>query len=185
MNESKHTPRRRKCESCLHISTMNHVTPILESCRMTWVIRVTQMNEFHKHTTHGGDQIEILASPDRTGFTSDDGDSHLLRENFFEIVGTPVKICLQFTDAPVKTCWEFGSRNYFYLISSARSFRRRMCKRGIWIATMNHVTPILESYRISDTWMIRVRQIKPSHMHSLRKMCKCGIQWPRQIMSRL
>ena len=34
-------------------------------------------------------------------------------ENWFEILGTPVKTCLKVTGTPVKTCWNFGSRNYF------------------------------------------------------------------------
>ena len=55
--------------------------------------------------------LTIFASPDLSVFLIDllsDSDSVHSRENSFEILRTPVKTCLIFSGAPVKTCWTFG-----------------------------------------------------------------------------
>ena len=61
-------------------------------------------------------RLRMFGSPDLSVFLRDlvsDKDPVYSRENLFENLGTPEKMCLICTGTPVKTCWKFGSRNYF------------------------------------------------------------------------
>jgi len=63
-------------------------------------------------------RLQIFRSSDSPGFPAtllSDGNSRLLTWKFSE---TPVKSCLKVTGTPVKTCWNFGSRNISSPISS-------------------------------------------------------------------
>jgi len=55
-------------------------------------------------------KLERIGSPKLPDFQVDllsDGDSVYSRENLFEILGTPVKMCLICMGTPVKTCRKF------------------------------------------------------------------------------
>ena len=66
---------------------------------------------------HGGHQTnKIFGSPDLSVFLIDplsDGDSIYSRENWFGILGTPVKTYLICMGTPVKTCWKFWQSKSF------------------------------------------------------------------------
>jgi len=66
---------------------------------------------------HGGHQTyNIFGSPDLSIFLIDplsDGDSIYSRENWFGILGTPVKTYLICMGTPVKTCWKFWQSKSF------------------------------------------------------------------------
>ena len=109
------------------------------------------------HATHGGDLTWISGSPDLTGFPWNNEDSCLLRQNFFEILGTPVKTPLKFTGTPVKTCWDVAVVMISSPISSAcglsvcamthiirlcvchDTFNKSVCRSGEGLLSMSHI----------------------------------------------
>jgi len=61
-------------------------------------------------------RFQIFGSPDLSVFLIDhlsDGDSVHSSETLFEILRNPVNTCFICAGTPVKTCWKFGSHNYF------------------------------------------------------------------------
>jgi len=60
-------------------------------------------------------RLQIFGSRDLPVFLIDllsDGDSVYTRENLYENLGTPVKMCWICMGTPAKTCQNFGIRNY-------------------------------------------------------------------------
>jgi len=123
---------RKRC----NLLQMPSVTDILQithtsyfiTCVMkcvTYYLSCNVCNDMHKmYVTHDTDilfhhlpltedvRLQIFGSPDYPVFQSflwSDGDFVYSRENLFEILGTPVKTCLNVKGTPVKTCWKFGS----------------------------------------------------------------------------